>query len=630
MFWRNSQNEYDYCGQRHNLVFFVMPLFILLCVVIYGKVSFAAPLTVTASVDKTTLALNQQLTLTVDISGEGANKIGELELPNTGDFLAYLGSGGTSQSINFINGRMSVQKGYTYYYMAVKEGNFQIAPVQVAYKGKTYKSQPINIAIIKSAPQAQQQQPQTRSRPDAAEPQGSIQGELFVKGLVNKRRVYQNEPVVITYRIYTNVNVTNFGISKLPGTSGFWVEEVPMSRQPEVRQEVINGRKYTTADVKKMILFPTSAGKKTIEPLGLECDVRVQRRRSRDFFDSFFDDPFFGRTVRKAIYSSPITIDVLPLPDVNKPSNFSGAVGHFKLSASVDKNSVKTNEAITLKVKITGQGNIKILPEPEVLIPTDFERYEPKISENIDRSGNTVSGSKTYEYVLVPRFPGTQRISPIKFAYFDIAQKDYRVLRTPEIVIDVAKGKEEYISSGSGFGKEEVRLIGQDIRFIKKSSSGFRWIAAKSYQNPLFIALFILPLLVLVGSWGYRSHLDKLSENVAYARSRKANQMAMSRLRKAKGLLNENTQKEFYAEVARALQGFVGDKLNIAETGLITDQVEATLKSRGGEDEVVRSLVECLQHCDYQRFAPSTSSREEMKLLFDIAKNIIIKLEKSF
>ena len=604
--------------------------FIFFLIVLSAKVLLPAPLKIVSSVDKTTLAVNQQITLTVDISGEGANKVGDPELPNTDDFLAFLGSGGTSQSINFINGRMSVQKSFTYYYMAVKEGNFRIDPVKVIYKGKTYESQPISITITKSAPQLQQQIPQSRRGSGVSEPQGATQGELFVKALVNKRSVYQNEPVVITYRIYTNVNVTNFAISKLPGTSGFWVEDVPMSRQPEVKEEVINGRKYTTAEVKKMILFPTSPGQKTIDPLGLECDVRVQSRRRRDFFDSFFDDPFFGRTVRKSISSSPISIKVLPLPAEKKPANFSGAVGTFKITASIDKNSVKTNEAITLKVKIAGQGNIKILPQPKVAIPSDFEKYDPKITENIDRSGNTVSGSKTYEYVLVPRFPGVQRIEPIEFAYFDINVRDYRVVRTPEIVINVEKGEDEFVSGSIGFGKEEVRLIGKDIRFIKKTSPGFRWIGSQAFSSTLYIFLLILPLFVLAGSWGYRSHLDRLSENVAYARSRKANQIAMSRLRKAKELLNEKTQKDFYAEIARALQGFVGNKLNIAEAGMITDKVETMLHSRGADEEDIRSLVEALQHCDYQRFAPSMSGPEEMKKFFEKAKNIIIKLEKSF
>jgi hypothetical protein len=313
---------------------------------------------------------------------------------------------------------------------------------------------------------------------------------------------------------------------------------------------------------------------------------------------------------------------------VGKPANFSGAVGHFSLSANVDKNAVKTNEAVTLKVKIAGKGNIKILPEPKVEIPPDFEVYEPKVSQNIQRKNGIISGNKTFEYVLIPRFAGLQSIKPVEFSYFDLGSKTYKTLKTPEITIDVAKGAEEFFTVGSGLSKEEVMLLGQDIRFIKKSIPNFKEMREYFYKGIPFTILIILPVILVIGSLGYRRHLDKLSGDVAYARSRRANQVAMRRLRKAKRLMDEHSHKEFYAEVSRALLGFLGDKLNISEAGILTDQVEEMLKIRGVDGKVVSQYLDCLRSCDYQRFAPSISKDSEMKEFFEKAKRAIVALEK--
>ena len=587
-----------------------------------------ADLQVTASVDRTVVGLNQQFTLSIEMSGEGANAAPDPELPDLTQFAAYIGSG-SSSSIQLINGRMSVSKTISYTFVARQVGKFQIGPAKITYRGKVYETQPISIEITQAPPQPQPSQVQPGQAVPSVQAESSIEGNLFVKALVNKRRVYQNEPVIVTFRIYTRVNVTQYGISKLPNTAGFWAEEFPIPQQPGTHEEIINGRKFIVADIRKMALFPTNPGKMTIDPIGVECDVRVQdRRRSRDFFDSFFDDPFFGRTVRKSLLSDPIQIEVLPLPIEGKPANFSGAVGSYNLSTTVDKETAKTNEAVTLTVKISGSGNIKVLPQPEVVIPPDFEKYEPKVSESINRQGETISGTKTFEYVLIPRFPGLQKIKPVEFSFFDLKTKSYRTLQTPELTIDVSKGGEEFVSLGPGLSKEEVRLLGQDIRFIKKSPADFSKIGSRFYRSAGFIFLVIFPILLVVGAVGYRNHLDKLSANVAYARDRQANQMAMRRLRKAKHLLDENTQKEYFAEVSRALMGFLGDKLNIAEAGIITDEVEARLRARGVDGEVLEQYLACLRTCDYQRFAPSTAKKEEMNVFFEQAKKAIVDLER--
>ncbi len=590
----------------------------------------AEPLTVTTSVDKTRLAVGQQILFTVELSGEAAQKVGNPELPSMNGYLNYLGSRGTSQNISFVNGKMSVSKSFNYYYMAAKEGTFTIPPVKVSHKGKTYSSEPIQITIIKSDSADQQSGSQQSQQQLSDEESKEITDELMLRAIVDKKKVYQNQPVIVTYRIYARVNVSSYGISKLPELTGFWAEDFQMPSNPTTRQQIINGKRYTIADIKKQALFPTSPGEKTIGSMVLECDVRVRRNTNRDIFDSFFDDPFFGRSVRRNISSKPVKIDVIPFPSENKPADFSGAVGNYTFDVSVDKKEVETNEAVTLKVRISGTGNIKLLPQPNVQIPPDFEQYAPEVAQNIQRSGNTISGQKTFEYVLVPRFPGKQRIAPVTFSYFDPKTKQYYTLKSEEIIIAVRKSADQFIaSSGSGLSKREVELLGKDIRFIKLSSDNFQRIGSRFYSSFLFYALAIGPLFLLGVAFAYKSHIDKLHQNEAYARSRRANAIAMKRLGKAKAVLDVNSQKEFYAEIADALYGFVADKLNKEKAGLIRTEVESEFEHHSIDPDVRNEYFDLLNRCDFMRFAPSDVTFEDMKDFYQRAKQVIIKLEKA-
>lgn len=585
----------------------------------------AQPLTVTTTVNQNQIGVNQQLVFTIELSGEAAQKVGQPELPDMQGYLDFLGSGGTSQNISFVNGRMSVAKTFTFYYLAIKEGSFTIPAVIVTHDNNDYASKPITIAITKGVSQATGQ-----SQPSEESVVSGETDDLYLRTLVSKKSVYQNEPIIVTYRIYAAVSVTGYSISKLPETAGFWTEEIETPPQPQVKNEVINGKRYVTADIKKIALFPTSAGNKTIGPMALQCEVRVQSSRRRDIFDSFFDDAFFGRTTRQSIASPAVEIDVKPLPAANKPADFSGAVGQYKLHASIDKTDVNTNEALSLKVKISGTGNIRLLPKPIIDIPADFQQYDPKESEEISRQEGIISGSKTFEYVLVPRFPGEQRIKPITFSYFDLVKKDYITLTAPEILINVAKGADQFFAAGgSGLSKEEVRYVGQDIRFIKLAAGGFQPIGYRMYTSFGFFAVLVLPVFVVGWALLYKNHRDRLSENIAYARSRKANTLAMKRLGKAKSLLNEGSQKEFYAEVADALTGFAADKLNMSKAGLINDELEKEFRNRGLDTDLTTEYFSLIRTCDFQRFAPTAVDAETMQQSYKKAKEVIIKLEKA-
>jgi len=576
----------------------------VVALIIVSTSSQAQNVSVTASVDRTRVGLNEDFALIVEISGGG-----EPKLPDMNAFAALVGTS-SSTNIQMINGRFSQSVTYHYTFFARTAGKFTIGAVEVESKGQIYRSQPIEIEVVAGATSASPQTPPGAGRGQVT-PQGEasdLDGNLFLEAKVDRRRVYQNEPVVVRYRIFTRLDIRNYGVASLPNYSGFWTEDFPMPQQPHMYNEVIDGLTYRVAEIKKTALFPQSVGRKVLEPLVLECEVQAPRRRSRDIFDQFFDDPFFSRLARQRISSRPVEIEVLPLPEEGKPANFSGAVGNFSLTASVDRTQVKTNEAITLKVRASGAGNLKVLPNPSINLPADFEVYDPKVATNLSYENDQISGSKTWEYVVVPRFQGSHEMKPITLSYFDPRAKIYKTASTAPIIVTVEKGAGDFASVvGGGASKEDVRLLGQDIRFISTAALPFKKINAVFYAQPLFLTIMMLPLAALLAAFVYQRHQEKLSTNVAYARSRRAGGMAQRQLAAAKKLLQKNEEKGFYAEVQRALMGFLGNKLNIAEAGLITDEVERILNEKQVKAEVIREYLDCLHACDFQRFAPSQS-----------------------
>lgn len=591
--------------------------------VIMAGVASYAQVTVTATIDQTRIGLNGDFTLSVEVSGGNA---GQPQLPAM-DSFAQLAGTSSSQSIQIINGRMSSSHTYHYTFVAIAAGKFEIAPVEVEADGQIYRSQPIRIEIVQGAAG----QP---SAPDAApapqvDPGVKAESSIFLRAEVDRKQVYQNQPVIVTFKIYTARNIRNYGNAKIPSFTGFWVEDYPMPRQPRTHQQVINGQRFLVAEIKRTALFPQSAGKSTIESMSLECEVQAQqRRRSRDLFDSFFDDPFFAPVERVAIASRPVELEVLPLPAAGKPAAFSGAVGSYSINASVDRTAVKANEAITLKVRISGQGNIKTLSPPQVDLPPDFEVYDPKVSQEVDTGDTQVSGNKTWEYVMVPRYAGTHEIKPITLHYFDPRKKQYAAASTRPITLTIEPGSTEYAGTAlSGGSKEDVKLLGQDIRFIAIGALPFHKVGARNYTRAWFWALLALPVLGYVGAWFWQRHQAKLMTNVAYARSRKATRAAQKQLQAANKLMRANDGKGFYAEVQRALMGFLGNKLNVAEAALVTDDIARLLQEKRVAPELISNYLACLHTCDFQRFAPATANGTEMQQFYDKARGVLEELE---
>ncbi len=577
---------------------------------------------VRAYVDRSEVGINQTFTLNIEINGNGSRRDADPQLPNMDAFAIFLGSG-SSQQIQIANGQTSVMTTLQYRFQATREGSYQIPAIPVSIAGTTYRTDPFTVTVSATGttnPSSGRPIPDGQQSGTGIEP-----ADLFLQALVDKRRVYQGEPIIVEFKIYTRVQISSYSVTQPATTAGFWVEEYPLANSPQTSAEILNGQRYTVATLRKMAVYPTGSGTKTIDPMSIEAQVRVQRR-SRDLFDDFFGGgSLFGRMVSRVAASEPIEIEVLPLPDANKPSDFSGHVGSVQVTTSVDRTEVETDEPITLRVTLSGTGNLRTIPDPIIDFPTDFDVYPPESNDQLNRGENAVTGTKTYDYLLVPRGPGARVIPSVTLSYFDPSSESYRRSSTDPISIDVT-GDPVTGTAAVGRGRSSVRTLREDIRFIQTSSGTFRPIQ----QSPFSVAFWtvlVAPLAVLGGAWATRRHRDKLEGDVAYARRRRASKQAKKKLAKARTLMDPESQQQFYAETGKALLGFLSDKLNIAEAGVVREDTIGTMRIRSVSEETISEFFACVDVCDRQRFSPAATDKTAMNTFLTRATTTMSNLE---
>ncbi len=587
----------------------------------------AQDVTFQASVDKNPVGLNDQLTLTLSLGSSGTGGGKNLQLPDLNKFRIMSGPN-QSSTMQFINGAVSSSVTYSFVLEPKEVGKFTIGSASIEAGGKTYHTNPIAIEVVKASPKPKQQ----AAAPDDVS--GQIGDNLFLRAVVSKTHVIQGEQVNLTYKLYSRVSLLDVSTDKASNLIGFWGEEVERPKDLPPAVEVVNGKQYRVYTIKLMALFPTQSGPLEISPMALKATVQVQTRRSLDPFDSFFSNPF-GRSTVVDIKSEPVKIKVDPLPS-GAPSDFKGAVGKFAMSTSVDKKSTRTNEPVTLKVTISGTGNVKLLESPAVELPADFEQYSPKVSDNISRPQGLISGSKVFEYLLIPRYPGLKVIKPVTFSYFDLGKKEYVRLRSPQIELNVEQGAASPAPLVAGGSRENVQLLSQDIRFIKVGQIAFSRPGEYLYSSVGFIVLMLLPLIALAGVFVYsRQRQAVLNDQVGY-RNRKAMRVAQKGLKQAAYLLKEssgtpNTKQRlrFYAEVSRALWKYLGDKLNIPQSEFLVEGAIAELSRHGVETDLQQSLRMVLESCDMARFAPTSMGLATMEKTYEEARRIIVELERT-
>ena len=559
--------------------------------------------TASAHLDRGEVGVGQTFTLNVVL--EGVQRFDQDPvLPDMSAFSTFLGSG-TQTSVQIVNGRTTVSLTVQYRFQATAEGTFEIAPVTVEAGNQTLATDPLSLRISSSPPA-----PGARGggAPQPADDGAVGPDDLFIVAEPNKRRVRENEPVIVEYRLYTRVDVTSYGVTRLPSTAGFWVEEFDPPAQPQVEQVVRDGVQYATAVIRKVALYPTGPGAKTLEPLAVEAQIRV-RRRSRDPFGDLFGGLFdrgslFGETVPAGAASRPVEIEVDALPAAGRPAGFTGLVGDLAVESSVDRDSLAANEAVTLRVRVSGSGNLKALAPPELALPPTVESFPPELTDRLRTTDAGVSGSRTWEYVLIPRAPGTLTVPGMEMAYYDAEAGRYETAAAPPVdLLVTGRAVEDALPGARARGS--VEALRSDIRFIRIDTPRFRRRGETVFDRAWFWVVALAPAGLIAGAAGVRRRRDRLAGDQAYARDRRAARVARKRLARAARLADGNDARAFHAETAEALEGYAADKLDTSAAGIIRDDVRTALAGRGVRLATVDEFFAVLEACDRQRFAPA-------------------------
>lgn len=579
----------------------------------------------TAAVDRNPVGLGEQFTLTFTVSSGGQAGPKNLQPPDLSKFRLLSGPN-TSTSMQFVNGQFSSSVAYGYILQATEAGKFTIGPASVEASGRVLTTAPFIMEVAKTPPKPKQQ----AGGGDAGLNLGD---DLFVRASVDRSRVTQGQQLNLTYRLYTRVNVLSYAIGKNPAMTGFWSEEIENPKNIELTTETIDGKQYRVGVIRRIALFPTQSGTLEISPLEVQTTLQV-RSRSADPFDAFFRDPF-GREVQHAVRTEPLKVKVDPLPP-GAPPGFKGAVGSFTMTAGVDRPDAKTNEPVSYKVRIAGTGNVKLLEAPVLDLPKDFEQYTPKVSETISREKGRVSGSKTFEYLLIPRYPGRRTIKPVSFSYFNLEAGEYRTLTSPAIQLNVVQGAAGPSPLVAGGAQSGVELLNQDIRFIKLSTGPLRPRSGSFPGLPTALMMAVLPLAAVGGAFVYARRRRAVLLDEAGFRNRRALRVARRGLRRASELLKKGSETvappalraEFYAEVSRALWKYLGDKLGIPPSGWSIDGTAEELGRRSVPPETIAAVRSLLESCEMARFAPAGLDPAGMKRTYDDATRTIVAIEK--
>ncbi len=582
--------------------------------------------TVSAYLDRVEVGVGQVFTLNVELQG-GQQFDEQPELPDMAAFAVFIRSG-TQTSFQMANGRTTISLTAQYSFQATSEGTFEIGPVTVRAMGTAFTTEPLALTVSAAPPQPA---PGSGSSPPPilAEDGNLAPDDLFIVAEPNVREVRENEPVIVEYRLYTRVDVNSYDVVQLPSTAGFWVEEFEQPRQPQVERLVRNGQQYASVVVRKVAMYPTGAGTKTIEPLAIEARVRLQRQ-SRDPFDDIFGGIFdrgslFGDVLRSEAVSEPVTIEVRPLPADGRPASFTGLVGDLALETSADRDSLAANEALTWRLDVSGSGNLKALPPPEVDFPPTVEAFPPEVTDRFATTDRGVSGSRTYEYVLVPRAPGTLTIPGVEMGYFDAGPGRYATAVAPPLELRVT-GREAGPSLPGARARGSVEELRSDIRFIRTDTPRFRQRGETLFDQAWFWIVALAPAGAVAGAAGVQRRRSRLAGDQAYARNRRAKRRAKKHLARAAALAGRDRAGQTYAEIARALEGFAADKLDMSAAGVIRDEVRAALAHRNVRSEVAEEFFAVLEECDRQRFAPAEGGPGELKAFLERAESALAAL----
>lgn len=559
----------------------------------------------------------------------------DLRAPEFTDFDVLSGPyTSTSSSTSFVNGRRTstFEQTYTYMLMAQRTGSFTIGPATVKVDGEQVQSNGVRIEVLPADQQQAQSNPNTQSSQSTQSSQGNQSSEnLFVRTIASKTRVHEQEALMISYKLYfANVDVTQLtNNTKLPEFTGFLKQEL---EQGEIQTELehYNGRNYQTAVLYRTILYPQHSGDIKIEPANFEAVLRVQtQQRARSIFDDFFGS---YTNVTKMLTAPSVTIHVAALPG-GKPAGFSGGVGKFSMTPSISQTELQANEAVTIKIDITGSGNMKLLKTPAIDWPEGFEPYDPKVTNNFRTTTTGVSGTKSIEYLAIPRSAGEYTIPAVKFSYFDIDEKTYKTLSTPDYTIQVKRGNGANSANGensepqvvSYTQKEDIKQLGTDIRYIDTKPLQIKneklIIINYDFLWLWYVVPFVLALILLVVM---RKQIKEAAD-ITRVRYKRANKVAQKRLKAAASALKSNNKDAFYAAIEQAAWTYLSDRLSIPTADLNKENIASILRQKGVSDTRISEVMNVLSTAEFARYAPSTD--HAMDDLFTATTNLINNLE---
>ena len=519
-------------------------------------------------------------------------------------------------SYQLVNGKASSSQTLTYTYVlfASKKGTFVIPSAQIIVGNKRIESNSVKV-YVGSNPQSSNTNKGSQGKPIAHGSGTKISGsDLFVKVSANKRSVYEQEPVLLTYKVYTLVDLTQL-IGKMPDLKGFHTQELELPQQKNFKVEMFNGRPYRTVTWSQYVMFPQVVGKLDIPSITFSGIVAL-KNLNVDPFEAFFNGGSGYTEVKHSIKAPGLTLQVVPLP--NRPAGFSGGVGKFTLSVGLNKNEVKTNEPIKVSVTVNGTGNLKLIKAPSVNYPKDFDRYDVQTTDKTELTSRGVEGSMVYDYLAVPRNQGKFEIPPVEFIYYDLESNSYKTLKSSKLVLNVSKNPKDDIEVA-----KSQALSDNDIRDIKIGSSVISDdIFFGSFRYKLVLALFFLLFIGMFFIFKYKNNGTdwyKQKEN-------RANKVAAKRLRTAKKLMSEDNQAGFYDEVLRALWGYIGYKLRIPVEQLSRDNISQKLFDSGIDNEIIKRFIEALDECEFERYAPG-DAKGNMNKTFNTVMDAIMQIE---
>ena len=557
--------------------------------------------------------------------------IKDFRAPSIKGFDVLMGPSRSQQSsIQIINGKRTSNSStaFTYILLAGSPGTYTIPAASVEVNGEKVFSNAISIKVL---PQDQTSGNSgnngggsaSSSRSQAAGSRISA-NDLFITATASKTTVHEQEAILLTYKVYTVVNLRQL-YGKMPDLKGFHTQEVELPQQKTFTLEHYKGRNYNTTVWSQYVLFPQQTGKLEIPSITFD-GVVAQQTISDDPFDAFFNGGGYVE-VKKKITTPKVVINVQPLPA--KPAGFSGAVGEFKLASSINATDVKTNDAVTIKLTLSGTGNMKLIGTPEVKFPQDFEIYDPKVTDDYKLTNSGLTGTKTFEYLAIPRHAGNFMIPAIEFTYFDLKSNSYKTLKTEAYNLKVAKGQGNADQVISDFtNKESVKMLGKDIRFIKLGDSSLRPKGDFFFGTVGYYLCYLIPLLLFVVFAVIYRQKALENANVAKVKTKKANKVATRRMKLAGKLLAENKKNEFYDEVLKALWGYISDKLSIPVSQLSKDNIEAELTNYGVQEALIAEFIGVLNECEYARYAPGNEN-EAMDKVYSASVEVISKMENS-